>query len=335
MVVLVLAAAAIIVIVSERQGTPLGTPSLSTGSSTTKSSSQGLSSPKGVSFSPASLDQSGMNDFFSKAQQAGGLVEWAGDWRELGNSGAPSVIAQLAAQHNLRTMIVVQFFSQTTGQLLRPLNTSNEQNYTTDAVRFAQEYKPAYFGIGIEVNMLYEKNLTSFQQFVSLYGSVYDQVKEASPDTKVFTVFQFEKLNGLNGGLYGGTNDLSKAEWQLLQLFPKDDVAAFTTYPGLVYHSPSEIPADYYARIASHTNMSIGFTEVGWHSGNLTGGWGSNEVEQASFVTTFFNLSSGLHKAFVVWSFLYDQKATVPFNTMGFFYVNGTAKQAWQKWVEG
>jgi hypothetical protein len=330
----VLVMAALIAAANLRPGSAPGTTNSSSLSSTT-SSTQPFGFLKGVTFSPASLDSNGMNDFFSKAQQAGEIVEWAGDWQELGNGGAPAVLAQLASQHGLKAMIVVQFFTQSTGQLLRPLNATNVQNYVAIATSFAQEYKPAYLGVGIEVNVLYEKNTTSFQRFVALYGEVYDGVKSVSPDTKVFSIFQLEKMNGLSGGLYGGTNDPNKAEWQLLQYFTKNDVAAFTTYPGLVYHSPSEIPADYYTRIASHTNKSVGFTEVGWHTGSVPGGWGSDEAEQASFVTTFFHLSGGLNKAFVVWSFLYDQNAIIPFNTMGLFSVNGTAKDSWQRWLEG
>lgn len=287
---------------------------------------------KGLTFSPMSYDSNGINDFFAKAKQAGSIVEWAGDWQEIGGPGAPATVAQLASQNGLKSMIVVQFFAQSTGQLLRPLNSTNEQHYVSITTSFVKQYKPDYFGVGIEVNVLYEKNVTGFDEFVSLYGQVYAAAKAASPGTAIFTIFQYEKMNGLNGGLYGGTNDPTKAEWQLLGRFPQD-VVAFTTYPGLVYQNPSDIPPDYYTRIASHTNISVGFTEVGWHSGNISRGWGSDETEQAAFISRFFTLGGSLNKAFAVWSFLYDQNTTVPFNSMGLFYANGTAKQSWQTWL--
>jgi hypothetical protein len=315
---------------------PMGVPATTTGSVTSSfSTSQSARFLRGVTFSPARFDSNGTNDFLVKAQQAGEILEWAGDWQELGGAGAPAVMAQLAAQHNLKLMIVAQFFTQSTGELLRPLNGTNEQHYKEIAVSFAEQYRPVYLGLGIEVNVLYEKNATNFQRFVSLYSDVYSAMKSVSPDTNVFTIFQLEKMNGLNGGLYGGTNDPSNAEWRLLGLFPEGDMVAFTTYPGMIYHSPSEMPADYYARISAHTNKSVGFTEVGWHTGNISGGWGSDEQKQADFVTTFFSLSGGLNKAFVVWSFLYDQNTVVPFNTMGLFYTNGTAKLSWRSWLGG
>jgi hypothetical protein len=328
--VAILLVGGLIVLVGQRSGL---TPTATSTSTSPSTLPQGSTSLKGVGFSPASYDSNGISDFFAKAPQAGSIVEWAGDWQEIGGSGGPATVAQIASQHGLKSMIVVQFFTQSTGQLLRPLNSTNEQHYLAITTSFVKQYKPSYFGVGIEVNVLYEKNTTSFTEFVSLYAQVYSAVKSASPDTLVFTIFQLEKMNGMNGGLYGGTNDPNKSEWQLLAQFPKDDIAAFTTYPSLVYQSPSEIPAEYYSRIALHTNKSVGFTEVGWHSGYIAGGWGSDEAEQADFVSKFFTLSASLNRTFAVWSFLYDQKTVVPFDTMGFFNSNGTAKQSWQTWL--
>jgi hypothetical protein len=322
-------------VVTLAQFHPSSTTETSTSSSITTTPSVRSGFVKGLTFSPATYDQGGTNDFLLKAQQAGQVVEWAGDWEELGGGGSPAAVAQLAALHNLKAMIVVQFFSQSTGQLLRPLNTTNEEHYVSSTSAFASEYKPEYLGIGIEVNILFEKNLTAFNRFVALYSQVYDAVKSASPNTQVFTVFQLEKMNGLGGGLYGGVDDPSRAEWQLLAQFPKDDVLAFTTYPGLIYHTPSDIPSDYYSGIAAHSNRSVGFTEVGWQSGSIGGGWNSSESLQKAFVTRFFALTSGLDRAFAVWSFLYDQNAAAPFSSMGLFYTNGTAKLAWPSWLSG
>ena len=331
LVVAALLVVALILIAALRPGGAPRTTSTPTSSYTQTESQPALL--KGLTFSLASYDSSGIADFFAKAQQAGSVVEWAGDWEELDGSGAPATVAQLSSQNDLKSMIVVQFFTQSTGQLIRPLNATNEQHYLSITADFVRQYRPSYLGVGIEVNLLYEKNATSFGEFVHLYQQVYAEVKSVSPETVVFTIFQLEKMNGLAGGLYGGVNDPGKAEWPLLAQFPEDDIAAFTTYPSLVYQSPSDMPSDYYTSIASHTNRSVGFTEVGWHSGFVAGGWGSNEAEQADFVMRFFDLTSSLDRTFAVWSFLYDQNVAAPFNTMGLLYVNGTAKQSWEEWL--
>ena len=264
---------------------------------------------KGVSLSPKSFQPADFEDFFLKAREAGGLVSWAGDWKEVSNStsSAPAVVASLAISHNCTPIIEAQFFTRSDGRLLRPLNYTTIQSYKEGAAAFADRYKPKYLGLGIEVNALYEKSPTDFDAFVRLFNETYDAVKSRSPSIKVFTVFQLEKMKGLSGGRFGGTNDPSKAEWALLDRFPKSDIIAFTTYPGLIYKSPPEIPAGYYTEIGSHTSKPIAFTEIGWHTDASPAGWESNGAEQAQFVVTFFNLTAGLNKEFAVWNFLYDQ----------------------------
>ena len=291
---------------------------------------------KGVSLSPRSFQSSDFTNFFEKARQAGSLVSWAGDWIELGRtSGGPEVVTTLSIQYELTPVVEAQFFSQSSGALLRPLNDSTRRLYVDTAATFAERHKPKYLAFGIEVNVLYEKSPAEFDDFVQLFGEVFDAVKAKSPDTKVFTIFQLERMKGLNGGLFGGVNDPSKAQWHLLGKLNKTDLIAFTTYPGLIYRTPSEIPASYYSEIRSHTSKPIAFTEIGWHSEASPAGWESSESEQAEFVTRFFALTKGLNKEMVVWSFLYDQATIEPFRSMGLLRNDGTPRPAWNAWLKG
>src|SRR3989344_510352 len=175
---------------------------------------------KGVSLSPKSFQGQDFTDFFSKAKEAGSIVTWAGDWNELGSDGGPKVVAELSKTYGYEPLIQAQFFTQSSGKLLRPLDAATKESYKQSIASFAAKYKPKYIGIGIEVNMLYEKSPAGFDEFVSFYSEVYDAVKKASPSTKVFTIFQLERMKGLHGGLFGGENDVAKAEWQLLEKFP-------------------------------------------------------------------------------------------------------------------
>ena len=291
---------------------------------------------KGVTLTPRSFEAADFNDFFDKAKQAGEIVSWSGDWNELSNlsGGGPTVTAGLAKTKGYVPMIIAQFFTQSSGKLLRPLNEENKKNYKSGAVAFVQKNKPPYLGLGIEVNMLYEKSPADFEAFVRLFDEVYDAVKAASPGTKVFTVFQLERMKGLLGGLFGGKNDPSKSNWELVDKFPKADFLAFTTYPGLIYKSPAEIPADYYSEIKSRINKPIVFTEIGWHSVAAPVGWESSGAEQAEFVRRFFELTKELKPEMAVWSFLYDQETIQPFNSMGLFDAAGP-KPAWDAWLAG
>jgi len=289
---------------------------------------------KGVSLSPKSFSQTDFTDFFSKTKQAGDIVSWAGDWDELGNTnGAPAVVAGLSPTYSYIPLVEAQFFTQSDGKLLRTMDIGTKQRYKDEAVSFAGKYKPKYLAIGIEVNILYEKSPQDFEDFASFYSDVYDAVKAASPGTKVFTIFQLEKMKGMGGGLFGGSNDPSKAEWSLIDRFPKSDIAAFTTYPSLVFKDPSDIPIDYYSEIRSHTDKPIAFTEIGWHSAASPAGWEGSDSKQADFVGIFFNQTKSLDGEIAVWSFLYDQNAPEPFNSMGLYRGDGTAKPVWNAWI--
>lgn len=290
---------------------------------------------KGVSLSPKSFEQNDFIDFFEKVKQTGNIVSWSGDWNELADtqSSGPTVIASLATTYDYIPIIEVQFFTQTTGELLRPLDDATKQLYKSSAADFAAKYKPQYMGLGIEVNVLYEKSFEDFEDFVSFYDEVYDIIKTQSPHTKVFTVFQLEKMKGLKGGLFGGINDPAQAQWSLLELFPKSDIIAFTTYPGLIYEDPSEIPLDYYTEIQLHTTKPIAFTEIGWHSAATPQGWESSEEEQAKFVKTFSILSKDINKEFIIWGFMYDQSTIEPFNSMGIINNDKIQKAAWNEWI--
>ncbi len=291
---------------------------------------------KGVTLTPKSYKTSDFTNFFAKAKEAGTIVAWAGDWNalEVSDSSGPNVVAELSGTYAYTPLIEAQFFTPSTGKLLRPLDTAAKEKYTRDAAAFAEKYKPAYLAFGIEVNTLYEKLPADFDAFADFFSEVYDAVKEKSPSTKVFTIFQLEKMKGLNGGLFGGVNNESKARWALLDKFPKSDIIAFTTYPGLIYKSPSEIPADYYSELSSRTSKPIAFTEIGWHSASSPAGWESSETEQAEFVRLFFERTSSIKPEFAVWSFLYDQPAQQPFDSMGLFNADGSAKQAWDSWLK-
>ena len=290
---------------------------------------------KGVSLTPRSSDPEDFTGFFEKAVRAGDVVSWVGDWGEFEkeDGGAPRVISGLAPTHGFIPLVVAQFFTQPSGRLLRPLTPETRESYIRLAAKFAGEFQPEYLGLGVEVNVLYEKSPSDFDGFVSLFSDACDEVRAISPGTKVFTVFQLERMKGLNGGLFGGTNDPSLSQWHLLDLFGKSDLFAFTTYPGLVHRSPELIPTGYYSEISSYTEKPVAFTEIGWHSKPSPTGWESSEEEQAEFIGTFFDLTGELDCEFLIWSFLYDPDAAEPFDSMGLCSRDGRDRPAWHAWI--
>lgn len=310
------------------------TPTAASSESASEPTGEPVTSLKGITLTPQNFAEDDFHDFFVKAGQAGEVIAWAGDWNELSNTknGGSTVLAGLSAKYKYIPLVEAQFFTQSTGKLLRPLNEQIKKQYLESATAFVKKYKPKYFAVGIEVNVLYEKSPADFEEFVTFYEKVYSAIKTASPQTKVFPTFQLEKMKGLQGGLFGGKNEPEKKEWFLLEKFPHADLIVFTTYPGLIYKEPAEIPEKYYTEISSYTNKTIAFTEIGWHSASSPVGWESSEEEQAQFISRFFELNKELQPELMIWSFLYDQNTIEPFNSMGLFGREGKEKKGWKEW---
>ena len=288
---------------------------------------------KGVSYSPSS--PLAVTDFWEKAKEVGEAVRGGDEWQKLGDAGTSSkLVAEAALDHNLVPVIEVNFFNQDTGDLLRPLNTVNRADYKNRAVDFAKEFKPPYFGMGVEIDTFYRKNPGDFDDFVSLFNETYDAIKAVSPETRIFTTFQLERTKGLRGGIFGGKNDASKNNWDILTKFAKADLIAFTTYPGFIYKDPADIPADYYTSIRKYTAKPIAFTEIGWSSSAGIKGWESSEAEQKRFVERFFALIDGVDEIeLAVWIHLYQQSTAEPFGAMALYRADSTPKRAWGTWV--
>jgi len=286
---------------------------------------------KGVSLSPKSSQDEDFLDFFDEAKDTGEIVMWAGDWYDLGKmgGGGPRVLTELASVYNYTPLVEATIHFR--GELIRPLNETVKLYYKNSVVTFAEEYKPEYLGLGIEVNSVYLKSVEDFEEFIPFYNEVYDAVKAVSSGTKVFTVFQLERMKGLT--LW----EIAEGEphWELIDKF-KTDLVAFTTYPGLYYRDPSEIPDDHYTEIKNYTMKPIAFTEIGWHSAASPVGWESSDQEQSEFVQLFFELTVELDKEIVIWSFMYDNPDIIePFNSMGSRRSDGTARPAWEAWLQG
>lgn len=157
-----------------------------------------------------------------------------------------------------------------------------------------------------------------------------EAVHEVSPGTKVFPGFQLERLRGLKGGVFG--DEPSAGNWDLVDGFPGADAIGFTTYPGLVFTDPEEIPPEYYSEIFDYVSKPIVFTEVGWQAGGELGDWSGTPRAQASYVADWLPEMADMAEV-TIWSFLWDQEtAPQAFATMGLIDADGTARPALEVW---
>lgn len=288
---------------------------------------------RGFNLAPKSFSNSDFNDFLDKIKGSSALT-WAGDWNELGNkNSAAYTLTKLAKKYDFEPIVIVGIFHQGSGALLRPLNKENLEKYISVAVKYVQETKPNYLGLGLEINLLYEKDPENFERFVQLFEDTYLEIKSVSKETKVFVTFQLEKLKGLHGGLFGGTNDSLKNQWFLLDLFPNADLIGLTTYPSLIYKSPSDLVEDYYSETSTKTGKKIAFVEIGWPAHSKVKGWETDESEQALFVDRFFRLTEKTSKEIEIWPFIYDPAVPEPFSTLGLVNQDGTERPAYKQWL--
>lgn len=281
---------------------------------------------RGVGLSPKSFQPDDFANFYHHAKKLD-VVMWAGDWIDLENEqSAPHVIMELSKQYGYIPVVAVQFFHQRTGQVIRPLDNETLERYKEDAKLFAAKYEPAYLGLGIELNEL--KSEQDLRTFVQLFSETYDAIKSVSPDTQIFTSFQLERMRG-GGGMFGSTNS---PQWNMISLFDKADLIGFTTYPGLVFQSPSDLSPTYYNDILLNVDKPILFSEVAW-SVTSVGQWISGEDEQAAFARRFFDLAMPTKPRMVIWTHMYDQAYAEPFNGLGLRERDGSERLAWNEWV--
>jgi hypothetical protein len=289
----------------------------------------------GVSFSPKSNGIADSINFYSEAQSVADTITWAGSWAELSNENAgPYTIGKTAKEKGFQYIALVG--THQGGSVLKPhkeLTEVTKNEYINSSVTFVEEFQLDYFVMGVEVDRIFEQDPAGFDFYVDLFEKASREIRKTSPNTKKVVVFQLEKLKGLHGGLFGGVNDLTKSQWILLDKFPSADVIGFTTYPGLIYKHPSEIPSDYYSEIGTRTTKPVIFTEIGWSSGddNIPG-WESSQDEQAEFVSRFFKLTEPLDPKVLIWPFLFDNNYGQPFNNIGLINEDGVRKKAWETW---
>ncbi len=287
---------------------------------------------RGVSLSPEAYTTDEFLRFFQIASESGEFISWVGDVSNLADPGsAPYILYNVKDQYGFEPMIITSYFSQSSGELLRELNETTKQDMVDVLVSYVNDYDPEYLGFGVEVNIFAKSNPEGYAEFVPFYNEVYSAVKDANPSTKVFTVFQLEQMKGLDGGLFGGVNDLDQSTWETIDDF-ETDLVVFTTYPCLIYKDPSEIPSNYYSEILSYTSKPVAFSEMGWYRNDIEG-WESSMEEQVEFIEFYWNATETLPLEFSTWSFLYDPDTFQPFDSMGLIEdgeITSDALDAWK-----
>lgn len=249
-----------------------------------------------------------------------------------------------SAEHKLQLDFVLVLGYQTPDEWR-----NSRAEYLAKAKELLTDYPQIkYLAIGNEMNLEYEKDPAAFTDFIDSYEFLSRELHEFRPQLQISTVLQYEALLGegyLTGRAHLRENELS----MLAQLEASSDFVALTSYPFFDYTTPAEVPADYYSRLQSYTNLPIAITETGWVSQAelpseyqelMTTGFNGSEDEQHEWLLRLPMLLADTNAEFVSWAFLFDitewQTANSDefgvFNSVGLHYNSGAPKQSWHTW---
>lgn len=282
----------------------------------------------GVSLSPKSFETEDYTNFYIKVKEIGNTVSWAGPWQDFSKAdGAPANIATLAKQKDFMPVYI-------TGPTLDEVKKGGYSAAMTDAIgKFAATEQPKYIGIGNEIDQFYLSSPELLTSYIKSVEPVVARLRSTSASVKIFATIQYERGQGLQGGLFGGKNDETKSVLkEILPQLEMFDFIALTTYPGLIYKSPSELPNDYYTKIKSLTTKPIIFTEVGWSRSAPADGYDGSESAQAEFIKKFRDQMKELSPKLQLWSFLYPPDAKAPFNTMNLLSEDQETSPGFEAW---
>ena len=200
------------------------------------------------------------------------------------------------------------------------------QAFKKTAVELAR-LKPAYLCLATEINFLAMQRLPEYLHFAGLYKEAYRQVKQVSPDTKVFVSFQWEWMRIVDAKEPLKIKEHSK----VIDIFrPELDVVGLTTYPSPFHKSPADLVPDYYSWVYRHARKTdeILLMEVGWP----TGGTGS-ESEQLAYIQRLPALLEQVDVSVVAWALLHDIELAefdADLNTVGLITKRGHKKPGFE-----
>lgn len=141
-------------------------------------------------------------------------------------------------------------------------NPKVEQAYLTYLEKVVDYWHPDYLAISIEANIIANKNIEEWPQYMELHKYLYTGLKMLYPQLPVFATIQLEHFEGITDGA-GDKVDLQK---QIVgELMQYSDMAVLSMYPYTVTNG--KFTAAYFNDIKAF-NKPMAVSETGWPSQN-------------------------------------------------------------------
>ena len=304
----------------------------------------------GFTVVPAELSDAAYRGLFAKVAQSGDLVmiQRAVPWAELAPDTALSPEAEatiareraLLDEFGLEVLFAIDPFEPTDRSRLT--EGAPGDSFTDAAVVDAylayvdlvlDRYHPRWLALAVDVDQIARGRSESFGEFEEAYRRAYNRVKERSPQTLAFATFQLEDLQGL----LAWTAPHSP-QWQLLLRFSDAlDLLAVSTFPSFIFPFATEIPSEYFSRLAAF-EKPLALVPVGYASSPGRGGVTYGTVSgQRAFLERLLAEAEVQEWELIVWLAPQDPDyATAPpydlVARMGLTDARGIPKPAWETW---
>jgi len=134
-----------------------------------------------------------------------------------------------------------------------------KQAFLVHAINAVEFFRPDYFAIGIEVNLLRELAPQLWPAYLELHRDTYQALKQRYPSLPVFVTMTANEL--LEGAT--GADPQGQAE-ALADTRAFTDILGVSWYPFLSAFGTDPLPDDVYARIDALTDKTIAISETGF-----------------------------------------------------------------------
>jgi hypothetical protein len=170
-----------------------------------------------------------------------------------------------------------------------------KEGFADFSVEFVNRYNPDYYFIGGEVDIYLDKHRDEVPAFKEVLAHAYQEIKKASPETKVGLVVTYHYARDYDA-------------LDIIQtLAPECDIIGYTVHPyeGDFLYSDVSRGLKYLNEVRDVVpGKPYAIIETGWSSSALLD---SSEDKQAEFVHDFFSFVDAGNAEFVIWFSLHDQ----------------------------
>jgi hypothetical protein len=214
--------------------------------------------------------------------------------------------------------------------------------------RIIDYFKPDYFNMAVEANLLYFINPDKWTEYIQFHQYVYTQLKFSYPDLPIFTSVSGACL--LPGFIDG--NDHIQQRLAVLQLMDYSDLYGVSFYPYLSNFAGNPYPENTFDELFSISQKPLAIAETGYTAQSFTMNTGSGAVaiesdpsKQQKYINDLLSVSER-YKALFVINYLprdYDQlwmqigaptDLLIAWRDTGFYDENGNPRLALNTWKQ-